>query len=83
MPDKTTDLKAEPRRAEEYVTRYLIATKNGVPCGMYNNEYIAREIAKEIDGSLFFIGSITDGALTLTLLGRYSGHKFIEVENNA
>jgi len=68
----------EPKRAEEYVTGYMIATKNGYPCGMYKNKKLAEEIAKEIDGSLFYLGLVQEDSLKLIYLGRYEGYKFIE-----
>ena len=77
-----TNIPIEPKRAEEYVTGYLIATKNGYPCGMYKNKKLAEEIAKEIDGSLFYLGLVQDDSIKLIYLGRYEGYKFIRRDDN-
>lgn len=76
MPN-TIDYGVEPTRAEEYVTGYMIATVNGYPCGMYKNKTLAEEIAKEINGSLYYLGLVENNTLKLIYLGRYDGYKFI------
>ena len=80
MPNEINGMKVEPTRANEYVTGYMIATKNGYPCGMYKSKELAQEIAKEIDGSLFYLGLVVDNSISLIYLGRYQAYKFIEGE---
>lgn len=67
-------------RAEEYITGYMIATKTGYPCGMYKNKKLAEEIAKEIDGCLFYLGLVQDNSIKLIYLGCYENRKFVEAE---
>lgn len=77
MSNETID-KLMENRAEEYATRYLVSTKAGYPCGMYKNRNLAEEIAKEINGSLFYLGTIKNNSISLTYLGRFECYKFVE-----
>lgn len=77
MPN-TVDCGAEPLRAEQYVTGYMIATINGYPCGMYKNKKLAEEIAKEINGCLYYMGLIDNGAIKVIYLGRFVNYQFVE-----
>ena len=80
MPNEVNN-PIEPKRAEEYVTGYLISTKNGYPCGMYKNKKLAEEIAKEIDGSMFYLGLVQEDSIKLLYLGRFENYQFIGVNN--
>jgi hypothetical protein len=66
---------------EEEVNRFLVTVK-GTPIGLYHTDKIASAVAKECDGTVYYIDAIENCRAHLAFFARYEDRKKFNDEVN-